>query len=214
MHDTICRFPSKQLYGGKLVSAEGVKARLLKELPGVEETEDTTIPLVFIDTQGGDFPEAPPPAENSGPESSSHSNPNEASLAITHVKSLLSAGVPESEIAVITPYNGQLSLLSAGLREEHPGLELGSVDGFQGREKEAVVVSLVRSNDKRDTGFLKDSRRLNVAFTRARRHLCVSGDSDTVKNAGGFLGGWVKWIEKGEEGEVEVRYPEAGEVLG
>ncbi|WP_369123405.1 AAA domain-containing protein, partial [Shewanella electrica] len=58
-------------------------------------------------------------------------------------------------------YNGQLAVLSNALREKFPGIELGTVDGFQGREKEAVVVSLVRSNEEHEVGFLGEKRRLN-----------------------------------------------------
>jgi superfamily I DNA and/or RNA helicase len=60
------------------------------------------------------------------------------------------------------------------------GLEIDTVDGFQGREKEAVVISLVRSNSQGEIGFLADTRRLNVALTRARRKLIVLGDSATI----------------------------------
>jgi DNA polymerase alpha-associated DNA helicase A len=66
------------------------------------------------------------------------------------------------------------------LKEKYPQLELGSVDGFQGREKEAVVVSTVRSNPEHEVGFLGEKRRLNVAMTRPKRHLCVVGDSETI----------------------------------
>jgi ATP-dependent RNA/DNA helicase IGHMBP2 len=59
-------------------------------------------------------------------------------------------------------------------------IEIGTVDGFQGREKEAVVISLVRSNADGEIGFLADARRMNVALTRARRKLIVIGDSATV----------------------------------
>ena len=65
------------------------------------------------------------------------------------------------DIAVITPYNAQVGLLAQALKEKFVGIELGSVDGFQGREKEAVVVSLVRSNGKGEVGFLGERRRLN-----------------------------------------------------
>jgi DNA polymerase alpha-associated DNA helicase A len=69
--------------------------------------------------------------------------------------------VKADNIAVVTPYNAQLAVLSQLLRETYPGIELGSVDGFQGREKEAVVVSLVRSNPGHEVGFLGEKRRLN-----------------------------------------------------
>lgn len=74
----------------------------------------------------------------------------------------------------------QLALLAGLLKEKYPQLELGSVDGFQGREKEAVIVSTVRSNSEHEVGFLGEKRRLNVAMTRPKRHLCIVGDSDTI----------------------------------
>ncbi|KAL4734154.1 AAA domain-containing protein, partial [Aspergillus similis] len=85
----------------------------------------------------------------------------EALVVARHVDNLVQAGVRPEDIAVITPYNGQLAVLSQMLREKYPDLELGSVDGFQGREKEAVVVSLVRSNSEHEVGFLGEKRRLN-----------------------------------------------------
>src|SRR6202041_1688230 len=124
------------------------------------------------------------------------SNDGEAALVRRHVRSLVAAGVRPDDIAVITPYNAQLAVLSRALkgRDEFRGIELGSVDGFQGREKEAVVVSLVRSGA--DVGFLAEKRRLNgefsargwrvdcltgsVSMTRPKRHLCVIGDSETL----------------------------------
>ena len=85
----------------------------------------------------------------------------------------------EPSIAVIAPYGAQVRLLREKLPV--PGLEIGSVDGFQGREKEAVLLSLVRSNAEGDVGFLADVRRMNVAMTRARRKLLIVGDSAGVE---------------------------------
>ena len=167
MHEKIMRFPSDELYDSKLIAAEHVKAHLLQDLLyEVGETEDTREPLVFIDTQGGDFPEK---AENEaiGKKSvilgDSKSNEMEAAIVKKHVGRLITAGVKADDIAVVTPYNAQLAVLSQLLRETYPGIELGSVDGFQGREKEAVVVSLVRSNPDHEVGFLGEKRRLNGA---------------------------------------------------
>ncbi|ODQ52822.1 hypothetical protein SAICODRAFT_43041, partial [Saitoella complicata NRRL Y-17804] len=102
----------------------------------------------------------------------------------------------------------QVSLLQTLLKERYPALETGSVDGFQGREKEAIILSLVRSNEERDVGFLKDKRRLNVGMTRPKRQLCVVGDSETVARGGGFLKGWMNWLEE----NAEVRYPDVAEL--
>jgi len=67
-----------------------------------------------------------------------------------------------------------------------------------------VVLSLVRSNDKREVGFLKEKRRLNVAMTRPRRHLCVVGDSSTVSQGSTYLKNWIKWLEA----HADVRFGE------
>ncbi|KAK2733082.1 hypothetical protein FQN55_003783, partial [Onygenales sp. PD_40] len=185
MHEKIMNFPSQELYGSKLIAADAVKLRLLKGLPyDVEETDDTQEPLVFYDTQGGDFPERA--EEPAGPKqvpiyAESKSNDMEAAVVARHVDKLVAAGVKPEDIAVVTPYNAQLALLSQSLKDKYPGIELGSVDGFQGREKEAVVVSLVRSNPEGEVGFLGEKRRLNVAMTRPKRHLCVCGDSETIR---------------------------------
>ncbi|KAI9664894.1 MAG: hypothetical protein M1821_006342 [Bathelium mastoideum] len=207
MHERIMTFPSQELYDGKLTAAEDVKSRLLKDLPyEIEETDDTKEALIFIDTQGGDFPEKTE-ADDAGKGllGDSKSNDMEAALVESHVKSLVEAGVKTTDIAVITPYNGQLSILSSSLKDAYPGIELGSVDGFQGREKEAVIVSLVRSNPEHEVGFLGEKRRLNVAMTRPKRHLCVIGDSETVGRGSRFLARWMAFLEE----HTDLRYPDA-----
>ncbi|KAK7432690.1 hypothetical protein QQZ08_000549 [Neonectria magnoliae] len=168
MHESIMRFPSDELYESKLIAADAVKQRLLKDLDyEVEDTEDTNEPLIFIDTQGGDFPERNEEDDKDNPKKGrgslhgeSKSNDMEAMLVRQHVKQLVEAGVQPQDIAVVTPYNAQLAVL-APLKDQFPGIELGSVDGFQGREKEAVIVSLVRSNSEGEVGFLGEKRRLN-----------------------------------------------------
>ena len=187
MHEKIMRFPSDELYDSKLIAAPAVASRLLTNLPyKVQETDDTKEPLVFYDTQGGDFPEATTSSspDDASANSDNHnkktptkasllndskSNPSEALLVRHHVRKLVDAGVKPEHIAVVTPYNAQLAYLAHELRmkELFPGLELGSVDGFQGREKEAVVACLVRSNGEGEVGFLGERRRLNgvLAFS-------------------------------------------------
>ncbi|KAJ5724497.1 hypothetical protein N7493_006225 [Penicillium malachiteum] len=213
MHEKIMRFPSVELYESKLIAADSVKERLLADLPyELEGTDDTQEPLVFWDTQGGDFPEKAEDDDIGKKEAllgESKSNEMEALVVARHVDNLVDAGVRPESIAVITPYNGQLALLSHMLREKYPGLELGSVDGFQGREKEAVVVSLVRSNDKHEVGFLGEKRRLNVAMTRPKRHLCICGDSDTISRGSPFLKHWMDYLEE----NADLRYPDAGDLL-
>ncbi|EGS17375.1 DNA polymerase alpha-associated DNA helicase-like protein [Thermochaetoides thermophila DSM 1495] len=215
MHEKIMRFPSDELYDGKLVAAPRVGDRLLKDLPyGVEETDETTEPLIFIDTQGGDFPEKneDDSDQQDGSKkkltkgmiySESKSNEMEAALVRQHVRKLVEAGVKAEDIAVVTPYNAQLAIL-APLKDEFPGIELGSVDGFQGREKEAVIVSLVRSNPDGEVGFLGEKRRLNVAMTRPKRSLTVIGDSETVKKGSKFLKNWMEFLEE----NADLRYPD------
>jgi DNA polymerase alpha-associated DNA helicase A len=116
MHENIMRFPSDELYESKLVAADVVKARLLKDLPyEVQETEDTVEPLIFFDTQGGDFPEKSEEEEvdkkaGKGMIGESKSNEMEAALVRVHVRNLVSAGVRAEDIAVITPYNAQVCL--------------------------------------------------------------------------------------------------------
>ncbi|THW79017.1 DNA helicase [Aureobasidium pullulans] len=214
MHEKINAFPSTALYESKLMAAESVKARLLKDLPyDVEETEDTNEPVVFWDTQGGDFAEKTEDDEAPKSKSSllgeSKSNELEAAIVKKHVQSLVDAGVKPEDIAVVTPYNGQLAVLSQLLKERFIGIELGSIDGFQGREKEAVVVSLVRSNAEHEVGFLAEKRRLNVAMTRPKRHLCIVGDSETVGRGSKFLKSWMDFLEE----NADLRYPDLDDVL-
>jgi predicted DNA helicase len=173
MHEQIMDFSSSEFYEGSLKADDSVKAHLLCELPGVATTPLTEVPVTFIDTAGAGY------EEELEPDGESRLNPQEADLAARKIRALLEAGVPAEDIAVIAPYAAQVRRLR-GLLAGVEGLEIDSVDGFQGREKEAVVLSLVRSNTEGEIGFLADVRRTNVALTRARRGLVVIGDSATL----------------------------------
>jgi DNA polymerase alpha-associated DNA helicase A len=113
-------FPSKTLYSSLLIADSSVKTRLLSELPyEVRSTEDTTEPLIFFDTQGGDFPEKNEEEDSNGKDGGkkkgrgllgeSKSNEMEAVLVRKQVERLVKTGVREEDIAVITPYNAQVS---------------------------------------------------------------------------------------------------------
>lgn len=127
MHEKIMRFPSDELYESKLVAADAVKDRLLKDLPyEVEANDDTVEPLIFIDTQGGDFPEKEEEGDNpkhakGSLHGESKSNEMEAALVKQHVRSLVDAGVKPEDVAVVTPYNAQVSNLSGVLASRFAG---------------------------------------------------------------------------------------------
>ncbi|KAK5625901.1 hypothetical protein RRF57_001617 [Xylaria bambusicola] len=112
-------------------------------------------------------------------------NPTEARIVVQLIDSLIAVGVPANEIGVMTHYRSQLSLLKHGLRGFGNSIELHTADRFQGRDKEVVVLSLVRSNEACSIGdLLKDWRRINVAFTRAKTKLLVVGSRETLKGSG------------------------------
>jgi superfamily I DNA and/or RNA helicase len=172
MHEAIMAFSSQQFYDGALQAHESVRGHLLCDLEKVVADPLTQAALEFVDTAGAGYDEEVEPG------SESRRNPQEAFLVARKTRALLAAGVSPESLAVIAPYAAQVRLLREQL--PIPGLEIDSVDGFQGREKEAVVVSLVRSNVEGEVGFLADVRRMNVALTRARRKLVVVGDSATL----------------------------------
>jgi ATP-dependent RNA/DNA helicase IGHMBP2 len=175
MHESIMGFSNDEFYGGELVADGSVSAHRLCDLPGVRAEPLTERAVQFIDTAGAGYEEEL--EEDTG----SRRNLQEADLAARKVRSLLDAGLSTDRIGVIAPYRAQVRALKERLGDVQ-GLEIDSVDGFQGREKEAIIVSLVRSNSEGDIGFLQDVRRTNVALTRARRGLFVIGDSATLSH--------------------------------
>ncbi|PHZ10988.1 DNA helicase [Rhizopus microsporus ATCC 52813] len=212
MHKKIMEFSSKELYENKLVADESVAEHVLADLPEVEHTENTESPIVMIDTSDTGLSHE---VTDDAQEEQSKANELEVQLAVQHVKALLEDGLQEDQVGIITPYAFQVSKLRREIREHWPGIEIGTVDGFQGREKEAIILSLVRSNEMGEVGFLAEKRRLNVAMTRAKRHLCVICDSDTLlgnkgggstlnRNDSGFLKRWIEWLNE----EADLRFSE------
>ncbi|NXQ89590.1 SMBP2 protein, partial [Nyctibius grandis] len=197
MHQAIMQWASSEMYGGRLTAHPSVAQHLLKDLPGVTSTEETTIPLLLIDTAGCGLFELEVEDEQS------KGNPGEVQLAGLHIQALVEAGVKAQDIAVVAPYNLQVDMLREHLCHRYPELEVKSVDGFQGREKEAVILSFVRSNRKGEVGFLAEDRRINVAVTRARRHVAVICDTRTVASQA-FLKRLVGYFS--QHGEVRTAF--------
>jgi len=194
----IMSFPNRTMYDGALRAHPSVADRALGEVLPAAVAVDAP-PVLFLDTAGKGFDEQ----QEDG--TGSLFNPGEAALVVARVEELLGLGLPATGIAVITPYSAQ----AARLREllDQPGLEVDTIDAFQGREKDAVLLSLVRSNGEGQVGFLSELRRMNVALTRARRHLFVVGDSATIgghpfyrdfvdatQASGGYRSAW-EWPE-------------------
>ncbi|WP_297487520.1 IGHMBP2 family helicase [Thermococcus sp.] len=181
MNERLMEFPSKEFYEGKVVADESVRGITLEDL-GIKVPaskglwSDVLKPenvLVFIDTSTREDR-----FERQRRGSESRENPFEARIVAETVVRLLNLGVKPEWIGVITPYDDQRDLISFLLPEE---VEVKTVDGYQGREKEVIVLSFVRSNERGELGFLRDLRRLNVSLTRAKRKLILIGDSSTLR---------------------------------
>ncbi|EIW65924.1 hypothetical protein TREMEDRAFT_72495 [Tremella mesenterica DSM 1558] len=206
MNAHIASFPSSALYEGKLVADQSVALHTLLDLPDVKadepdakETLGETV--VFFDTAGCEYYEKDEGGDN-GLGEGSKMNENEAVVVDKWARRLIASGISPADIGIITPYQAQVSLLSSMLRDDFPEMTIGTVDGLQGQEREVIILSLVRSNSTGEVGFLGEYRRLNVAMTRAKRQLCVVGDSDTVGKGSKYLKSWMTWLEA----NADVRY--------
>ena len=175
MHGDICAWASAASYGGRLEAAPVCVGRDLYE-DYLTSNDDAIAVMVHVDTCGLGLDDDSSGAEEHG--AHSVGNEGEARVVVKHVELLLKRGMAPGNICVVAPYHAQVTLLRTLLP---PAIDCKTVDGYQGGERDAVVLSLTRSNPHRVVGFLADERRLNVAVTRARRHVCVVGDSDTVR---------------------------------
>lgn len=187
MHRDIMGFSSNEFYNDSLVADATVERHLLVDLAGMMTTELTESPLLFIDSAGANWD------EQLEPDGESKLNPEEGRLLLKLLDELIESGLDPRDIAVIAPYAAQVRWL----RDRYRGakVEIDTVDGFQGREKEAVLISMVRSNAEGEIGFLGDQRRMNVAMTRAKRKLIVIGDSTTLGNHP-FFARMLEYFEK------------------
>ena len=189
MNERIMGFSNQYFYDGKLRAGPGVAERTL---PGVSLQES----VVFIDTAGTGF------EEKLHPQFKSRYNDGELDILVEHLL-LLKGSIPPEEplptVAIITPYREQ-AVRAEDRIEAVPALAdmdvtINTVDGFQGREREVVYLSLVRSNTRSEIGFLSDYRRMNVALTRAKVQLVVIGDSATI-GGDDFFAGFLAYVER------------------
>jgi ATP-dependent RNA/DNA helicase IGHMBP2 len=172
MHAQIMEFSSEEFYQNTLLADPSVAGHRLCDLPGFPVNAMTETPVNFYDTAGAGW------EEELDPESESKHNWQEGAFLLRKADELIAYGLPPRDIAVIAPYAAQVRWMRD--HSQHRELEIDTIDGFQGREKEAVLISMVRSNLIGEIGFLGDTRRMNVALTRARRKLIVVGDSSTL----------------------------------
>jgi len=200
MHEKIMGFSNQEFYDNKLIADNSVMGHLVDF--------ENNAPLEFIDTAGCSFD------EKQNPETLSTYNPGEADILLKHLERLLTGQQPEhlARVAIISPYREQVKHLQEllnhnDLLQTHASIDINTIDAFQGQERDIVYISLVRSNEKGEIGFLADHRRLNVALTRARKKLVVFGDSATL---GGhpFYQRFLEYVER------EGRYDSAWEMMG
>ncbi|MEI9943533.1 MAG: AAA domain-containing protein [Chitinophagaceae bacterium] len=169
MKEAIAGFSSNYFYNNLLLTAAHL--------------QNTGTHISFIDTAGSGYNEV------HGPDGSSLQNKGELQIV---QKLFETEPLDPSTTAFISPYAGQVAAAKEILPKP---LRISTIDSFQGQEKEIIIVSLVRSNDDGDIGFLKDYRRMNVAITRAKEQLFVIGDSATI-GADAFYNAFLTYIEK------------------
>ncbi|MEP7251812.1 MAG: AAA domain-containing protein [Ginsengibacter sp.] len=169
MRRSIAGFSSEYFYNGLLQTARHL--------------ENNGIHITFIDTAGSGF------NEEQGGNGLSLRNEGELSIA---QKLLEIERLDPGVTAFISPYSGQVAAAKDTLSSQ---MRISTIDSFQGQEKENIIISLVRSNDEGEIGFLKDYRRMNVAITRAKENLFVIGDSATI-GADPFYNSFLTYVEK------------------
>ena len=172
MHPCLSEFPSNMFYEGSLQNGVTMQQRLRRDVDFPWPVVDS--PMMFWSNLGN---------EEISASGTSYLNRTEAQNVEKIVTRFFKAGVQPLDIGVITPYEGQRSYVVSSMqasgtfkKEYYKEVEVASVDAFQGREKDFIILSCVRSNDHQGIGFLSDPRRLNVALTRAKYGLVILGN--------------------------------------
>lgn len=175
MNALIMGFSNQQFYANQLQAHESVANHRL----GI----NSNCPITFIDTAGCGFEEKINEAYQS------RYNPDEYQVLCEHFYQLepeIRALAIEPSIAIISPYREQVTFMQEMMVQDAKlsglNISVNTIDAFQGQESDVVFISLVRSNEKGEIGFLKDYRRMNVAMTRAKKLLVIVGDSATIGN--------------------------------
>ncbi|KAI3471579.1 hypothetical protein Pfo_028229 [Paulownia fortunei] len=188
MHELIMNWSSEELYHGKIKAHSSVAAHTLYDVEDVKKSSSTEPTLLLIDIAGCDM-------EEKKDEEDSTLNEGEAAVAVAHARRLVESGVQAANIGIITPYAAQVVLLKMLKSKEGKlkDMEISTVDGFQGREKEALSFQWSAQTQRKS-----DRRRMNVAVTRARRQCCIICDTETV-SGDKFLKRLIEYFE--EHGE-------------
>ena len=196
MDDGIMQFPNREFYGGQLTSDPSVRYRSILDWDTPMEWIDSSVFPEEEEESRRDVSNNDAPTTQYGEEIASdglsRTNPAEATLTLRVLKNyLLKIGrdrilYERIDIGLISPYKGQVRLLRQMVRRDsfwkpfRSLLTIDTVDGFQGQERDIIVISMVRSNAEGQVGFLRDLRRMNVAITRARMKLLLIGDQPTL----------------------------------
>jgi ATP-dependent RNA/DNA helicase IGHMBP2 len=169
MHEHIMQFSNEKFYKKGLTAHASVKLHTLEIDP------EWNKPFLFIDTAGCGY------EESVDEKSLSTQNVEEAGFCVRYLNALLQHAGEGNSIGIIAPYSAQVNVLKE-LISENQNIQISTIDGFQGQEKDIILISCVRSNAEGEIGFLKDTRRMNVAMTRARKKLIIVGDSATLSS--------------------------------
>jgi superfamily I DNA and/or RNA helicase len=218
MHPSIAAFSSAMFYDGLLASPSFVanERPFPAVLNEIMPCRNPSVGVRMVNVGGrcnemkGESTKYTETVYSSNVESTTYRNEAEAVRVVTIIKGMLEFDHkynPDDakKIGVISPYNGQVHLIKSLLADDEDiislvrstsaTIEVNSVDGYQGRERDVIIFSAVRSNHQGNIGFLTDWRRLNVALTRAKLALLVVGDMDTLAEGDKYWGAFSKWCE-------------------